>query len=187
VLQAAAVSSASLPYSTPPPAERPPPVPQIQRPLRQRQTRHLTVATDGYWALRPDAIDCTVFRDPGARSCRRHCGYMPIIMGQLAQNRNMTAVLAGVLRSLRAWHPEVLLVCRSGRHRSVGVAALLQQTGTLSGFFRTLGFEAQIEWAHRQRLNWPCVGPPLCYHCTGRASDEAVEAFEAAWRAALVL
>jgi hypothetical protein len=78
-------------------------------------------------------VNCLPFDDPGRdRGASRHCGYNPGIMRFLANN-DAAVIAFGQLRSdlerLRLEEHRdiyVVFICRSGKHRSVGMCALLE-------------------------------------------------------------
>jgi hypothetical protein len=78
-------------------------------------------------------VNCLPFDDPGdKKGASRHCGYNPGIMQFLAQNDAAKLTLGRLRSDLERLRLEehrdiyVVFICRSGKHRSVGMCALLE-------------------------------------------------------------
>lgn len=140
----------------------------------------------------PNAVDARAFRDPAARDrgptawLRGHVGLHALIQEQLTQHEALPGFLRrvhAVLRSLHGNTAELVIFCRSGRHRSVGLVELLRLSGVLQEDMPgTL-----VEFAHTEQATWPCRGF-RCHECLsavpGGDYAELRARFRAAWAAA---
>ena len=86
---------------------------------------------DSRWGYVHYAFDCRGFADPdfAGGDIRRHIRHHPAIQKAIVQNINWLDLLQKINIRLqllqRQRHVTLALVCRSGRHRSVGVTELL--------------------------------------------------------------
>ena len=112
----------------------------------------LHVLTLAEWQIVPWAytvVDCKVLHDPASLELRSHAGIHPGIVDAIVEHAEFPKVLAQVKAIIRGRSaedsPHVALQCKSGKHRSVAVGALLQYL---------LGDDYAIHLQHYNFSNW---------------------------------
>ena len=107
---------------------------------------------DSRWGHVHYAFDCRRFSDPDYADVdvRDHVGHPPAIQRSIVQNINWVDLLQKInfrLQTLQSQrHVTLALVCRSGRHRSVGVTELLASCLLGLGMRTTVHHHSEDRW-----------------------------------------
>ena len=112
-------------------------------------------------------LDCRGFDDPNDKSeVRSHTGYLPAIQRGVILNEAFVKFLVDAKRLITSYAGQaschIVLMCKSGRHRSVCIAAVLESI---------LWDKTQVVVHHAsQQRFWKylCGGPSRCWDCHAR-------------------
>ena len=157
---------------------------------RREKNRRLSrlcnyLGRDSRWGHVHQAFDCRDFKDPDyKKEVRDHIGHHPAIQKAIVQNINWLDLLQRINIRLqllqRQRHVTLALVCRSGRHRSVGVTDLLETCFVRIGMTTTVHHHSEDRW-------WRdvCRGYSGCPDCAWNDDHRACHDFSAAFFASL--
>ena len=100
------------------------------RPWRREPAQRIVTITTlaKHQSIEGRTFDARVLHDPCNKRLRAHCGYHPTIIAGICSHRALPSLLHDIKMHLQSSPVDmhIGLQCRSGKHRSVGMASILQ-------------------------------------------------------------
>jgi hypothetical protein len=129
--------------------------------------RRITITTLAqHQTIEGRTFDARVLHDPRNKQLRAHCGYHPAIIAGICSHRRLPSLLRDIKMHLQSSPADVHigLQCRSGKHRSVAMASILENI---------IGEKIEVHHANANAWRDDCR-TGRCHSCNSPADYEAV-------------
>lgn len=137
------------------------------RPWRLELAKRIVTITTlaEHQSIEGRTFDARVLHDPCNKRLRAHCGYHPTIIAGICSHRTLPSLLRDIKMHLQSSTVDmhIGLQCRSGKHRSVAMASILQNI---------TGERIQVHHANANAWRDDCR-TGRCHSCNSPADYEA--------------